>query len=59
MKSSTSPGIGVAMAVLLLLAGWYMATSGVGTAQLFGWLFLGVGAVSGLINVVLLLRQRR
>ena len=59
MKPTTRPGTGLAMAVLLLLAGWYMAGSGTGTAQLFGWLFLGVGAFSGVVNLVLLLRQRR
>ena len=59
MKPTTRPGVGLAMAVLLLFAGWYMVTSGVGSAQLFGWLFVGVGALAGVINLFLLLRQRR
>ncbi|MFT4218184.1 MAG: hypothetical protein QM619_13515 [Micropruina sp.] len=58
MKPTTQPGVGLAMAVLLLVAGWYMSSNGVGTAQLFGWLFLSVGAVTAVVNLVLLLRQR-
>lgn len=59
MKTTIRPGTGLAMAVLLLLAGWFMLSNGVGTAQLFGWFFVVVGAASGAVNLVLLLRQRR
>ncbi|MFT3971890.1 MAG: hypothetical protein QM695_16840 [Micropruina sp.] len=59
MKTTTNPGTGLALAVLLLFAGWYMTANGVGTANLLGWLFLAVGALTGVINLVLLLRQRR
>ncbi len=59
MKTTIQPGAGLALGVLLVVAGWYMLANGAGTAQMFGWLFVAVGAVSGLVNLVLMLRQRR
>ncbi|MFT4297400.1 MAG: hypothetical protein QM582_18515 [Micropruina sp.] len=58
MKSSTRPASGLAMSVLLLVAGWYMSTRGAGAAELFGWFFLVVGVLACAINLMLLIRSR-
>ncbi len=59
MKTTIQPVTGLALGVLLALVGWYMIAAGVGTAQVFGWFFLVVGVLSGAVNLVLMVRQRR
>lgn len=59
MRSSTNPVVGAVLAVFLLLAGWYMTSNGTGNAALFGWAFIVVGLVAGVVNLALIAKRRR
>ena len=59
MKFTTNPTIGLVLALLLILAGWFMVSQGQGSARLFGGFFMAVGALAAVVNAVLLARRKR
>jgi hypothetical protein len=59
MNVTSDPIVGIVVGALLVLAGLYMVSNGTGTAALFGWLFLVVGALSVVGNLVLRAKTRR
>lgn len=59
MRFTTNPTIGLVLALLLILAGWFMVTQGNGSAKLFGGMFIAVGALTAAMNAVLLSRRKR
>ena len=59
MKSSTSPIFAIVVGAVLVVAGLVIKGSASNTGHLLGWFFLGVGAVSIVLNTLLYLRMRR
>jgi hypothetical protein len=53
MSGTTHPLSGVLVGALLVLAGLYLIGSAAGVMAYFGWLFLGVGSLSVIVNLIL------
>ena len=57
MRFMNRPVTGVLLGVLLVVAGLYTVANSAGGAAVFGWVFVVVGVLGAVVNLLMLRRQ--
>ncbi len=59
MRQRNHPAAALVLCVLLVVSGWYMISGEGVNGRNFGWCFIVVGIIGGVVNLAIILRSRR